>query len=325
MPGHSNILRVKEFFSTEAEDKFILVTEDITGQPLTKHIKKPDLALTFDQKIAIIRNILSALDHAHKYEVIHRNLTPDAILVDAQGQARLTSFDYARVTKNRESTIAQDIVEELDYNNQSPECYQDPTKASIASDLFSAGLVFYQLFTGETAFANISQVFDCDAVFPEKPSTYKPELPPEIDEWLQKLCQFDPEDRFISAAVTLVELDNIIAPKSAIQPATTQVEETPEVLAKLDLTNLPPDYNLVNQYIIQKRLGQGGFGVAYKVFDSMGDRDLVMKIIVRDRQSIYQRLKREYKTLLDIPEHPHIVKVVFASQLSDDTPYILFD
>ncbi len=324
MPGHPNILKLTEFFPTEAEDKFILVIEDIAGEPLSQHIRKPNLALTFDQKIGIIQDILSALDHAHKYEVIHRNLTLDAILVTPDGNARLTGFDYARVTKNRSSTIAEDIVDELDYNYQAPECYRDPTQASIASDLFSAGLVFYELLTGETAFEHISQVFDCDGIFPEKPSAYKPDLPAGIDEWLQKLCDFDPEERFKSAAVTLVELNNIITPKSPVIPQ-PNTGETPESLAEIDLQNLPADYTLDELFIIQKRLGQGGFGVAYKVFDSMGDRDLVMKLITRDKQSIYKRLVREYKTLLNIPEHPYIVKVIIAGKLPDDTPYILFD
>ncbi|RCJ29558.1 protein kinase [Nostoc punctiforme NIES-2108] len=325
MPGHPNILKLTEFFPTEAEDKFILVIEDIAGEPLSQHIRKSNLALTFDQKIGIIRDILSALDHAHKYEVIHRNLTVDAILVTPDGNARLTAFDYARVTKNRSSTIAGDIVDELDYNYQAPECYRDPTEASIASDLFSAGLVFYELLTGQTAFENISQIFDCDAIFPEKPSSYKPDLPAGIDEWLQKLCAFDVEDRFISAAVTLMELNNVITPKSPVLPLTPNTGENPKSLAEIDLRDLPAEYLLGNQFIIQKRLGQGGFGVAYKVFDSMGDRDLVMKLITRDKQSIYQRLVREYKTLLNIPEHPYIVKVIFASKFPDDTPYILFD
>jgi serine/threonine protein kinase len=324
MPGHPNILKLTEFFPTEAEDKFILVIEDIAGEPLSQHVRKPNLALTFDQKIGIIQDILSALDHAHKYEVIHRNLTLDAILVTPDGNARLTGFDYARVTKNRSSTIAEDIVDELDYNYQAPECYRDPTQASIASDLFSAGLVFYELLTGQTAFENISQIFDCDGIFPEKPSAYKPDLPAGIDEWLQKLCAFDPEERFISAAVTLVELNNIITPKSPVIPQ-PNTGETPKSLAEIDLRDLPADYVLGNQFIIQKRLGQGGFGVAYKVFDSMGDRDLVMKLITRDKQSIYQRLVKEYKTLLYIPEHPYIVKVIIASKFPDDTPYLLFD
>lgn len=327
MPGHPNILKLTEFFPTEAEDKFILVIEDIPGEPLSQHIRKPNLALTFDQKIGTIRDILSALDHAHKYEVIHRNLTLDAILVTPDGNARLTGFDYARVTKNRSSTIAEDIVDDLDYNYQAPECYRDPTEASIASDLFSAGLVFYELLTGQTAFKNISQVFDCDAIFPEKPSSYKADLPAGIDEWLQKLCAFDPEERFISAAVTLVELNNIITPRSPVQPGVPKPGETLKALTEVDWGNLSSDYVFGNgnQFIVQKRLGQGGFGVVYKVFDSIGDRDLVMKLITRDRESIYQRLKREYKTLLAVPEHPHIVKVIFASKFPDETPYILFE
>lgn len=325
MPGHPNILKVQEFFPTEAEDRYILIIEDVAGEPLSQHIRKPNLALTFDQKLGIMRDILSALDHAHKYEVIHRNLSTEAILVTPDCNARLTGFDYARVTKNRKSSVAELVKDKLDYNYQAPECYEDPTQASIASDLFSIGLVFYELLTGQTAFEDISQVFELTAIFPEKPSTYKPDLPPGMDEWLQKLCAFDTEDRYLSAALALAELNNIITPKAPVQPETFNPAETPKPTLETDWANLPAEHILGNQYTIQKRLGQGGFGVVYKVFDSMGDKDLVMKIITRDRESIFRRLKREYITLLNIPEHPYIVKVIFASKFSDDTPYILFD
>jgi serine/threonine protein kinase len=320
MQPHSNILAVREFFSTEAEDRLILVTEDIPGQPLSQHIRKASIALTFDQKLGIMGDVLSALDHAHKCEVIHRNLTPDAILVDAKGQARLTAFDYARVTKNRSSTIAEAIVDELDYSYQAPECYRDPTQASVASDLFSAGLVFYELLTGEAPFQNTEQIFDLDAIFPEKPSTYKPDLPAGIDEWLQKLCAFDPEDRFPSAAVAQAHLNQLIAPGSPNIIVTPNAGEAVKPLPPPDLLNLPKDYDLGDRFIVQERLGQGGFGVAYKVFDAMGDVVRVIKIITRDRQSVYQRLKREYATLLQVPDHPHIVKVVWADKFLDETP-----
>jgi serine/threonine protein kinase len=324
MQPHPNILAVREFFANEAEDRLILVTEDIPGQPLRQHINKPDAALTFDQKISVIRDILSALDHAHKCEVIHRNLNPDAILVDGKGQARITAFDYARVTKSRSSTIAEQIIDDLDPNFQAPECYREPSSASIASDLFSTGLICYELLTGVTAFKNASEIFDCDAIFPNKPSSYKPDLPPGIDEWLQRLCVFDPEDRFPSAAVALLQLDNLIYPGSQVKGKTSTVVTEESTLA-VNLLSLPKDYILGDRFIVQEILGKGGFGVAYKVFDSMSDTELVMKIIFRDKQSVYQRLKREYKTLRQIPEHPNIVKVVWADKLPDDTPYIVFD
>ena len=78
LPGHRNIMTVREFFPNESEDRFILVTEDVAGRALRQHITKDALALTFDQKIAVVRDILAALNHAHRSEpqVVHRNLTP---------------------------------------------------------------------------------------------------------------------------------------------------------------------------------------------------------------------------------------------------------
>jgi hypothetical protein len=140
LPGHPNILSVREFFDDEdARNWFALVTEDVAGHALRQHIKKSGLALTYDQKISVIRDVLVALDHAHRSEpqVIHRNLTPDAVLVSNSGRALLCGFDYARAGKDRTSTIAGEIVDELEPLYQAPECYRDPSKASVASDLFS--------------------------------------------------------------------------------------------------------------------------------------------------------------------------------------------
>lgn len=99
MPGHPNIVDIRDCIKNEVGDRLILVTEDVPGEALRQHINKQSLALTFDQKLGIMRNVLAALDHAHKYEVIHRSLTPDSILVAPDGHARLRDFDYARVGK----------------------------------------------------------------------------------------------------------------------------------------------------------------------------------------------------------------------------------
>src|SRR6202043_3085595 len=111
LPGHPNILSVREFFDDEdARNWFALVTEDVAGQALRQHIKKSGLALTYDQKIAVIRDVLAGVDHAHRRgpQVIHRNLPPDAVLVSVTGRALLCGFDYARAGSDRTSTIAAD-------------------------------------------------------------------------------------------------------------------------------------------------------------------------------------------------------------------------
>lgn len=193
MPSHANILKVKELISDEDKGAVILVTEDIPGQSLRMHINKTSQALTFDQKLAIMRDVLSGLDHAHRYEVIHRNLTPDAILVSRGSETRLTDFDYARVGKNRSGTIASLIGDELQKDDrelyQAMECIREPTEASIASDIYSAGIIFYELLTGEKPFETTDQMMEADCQFPSKVSELKPELPKGMDAWLQKFCE----------------------------------------------------------------------------------------------------------------------------------------
>jgi serine/threonine protein kinase len=323
MPSHANVLAVKDLFTNEDENEVVLVTEDLAGQSLHLHINKPALALTFDQKLQVIRDVLAALDHAHHYEVIHRNLTPDAIIVTKVGQSRLTGFDFARVGKSRTSTIADQIIEDLNQAYQAPECFRDPTQASIASDLYSAGVLFYQLLVGELPFENIDQMMEADGKFPIRPSEQKPDLPKGMDGWLQKFCEFDPEDRYPSAAVARKSLEDVILPEN--------YESVPSAAVRMpvpdDLTDLPQDFVLADRFRIQKKLGSGGFGVAYKVFDSLGDVVRVIKFVTKDRRSVYERLRREYKTLTNLPEHPHVVKVIWADRLSDakQTPYIVFE
>jgi serine/threonine protein kinase len=329
MPTHANVLAVKDLFVTDDEDRVVLVTEDLPGQALRLHIKKPSLALTFDQKLQVMRDVLAALDHAHRHEVIHRNLTPDAILVTKGAQARVTAFDFARVGKNRTSTIADQVVDDLDPVYQAPECFRDATQASIASDLYACGLIFFELLTGELPFENVDQMMEADGKFPIAPTQHKPDLPPGIDAWLQGFCEFDPEERHASAAAARKALDDLILPEAKRSASDEEDSGGPPPAPALpdNLRNLPRDFVLADRFTVQQKLGEGGFGAVYKVFDSFSDCVRAIKIIDRDRRSVFERLRREYKTLTNLPDHPHVVKVIWADRMSDpkQTPYMVFE
>ncbi|GAB1545139.1 hypothetical protein NUACC21_78150 [Scytonema sp. NUACC21] len=319
IPRHANILPVRDCFPSQTDDCIVLVIDDVPGQVLSQHLKKHNLNL--EQKFSIIRDVLLALEHVHKHGVIHRNITPDSILISADGQASLTGFDYARVP-NRTSTIADEIAEDLaEYAvYQAVECQNNPSQASIQSDLFSAGLVFYTLLTGVTPFEDANQICESNARFPVKPSECNSELSPVWDVWLQKLCAFAPQDRFPDAGVALQEFSSLVSSPNSSSP----VEESS--LDGLDITNLPPDTIIDRRYRIIKRLGRpGSFGVAYQVLDTLGEVERVLKLVTKDRCSVYERLQQEYKTLHKVPKHPHIVEVIWAGQLKDDTPFIVFE
>jgi serine/threonine protein kinase len=329
MPGHPGIVGVREFFASEGEDKYFLVTEDVPGQALRVYIEKPTLALTFDQKIRIASDLLNVLIHLQESKVVHRNISPSNILVGTDGRIRLTGFDFARAGTDRSGTIAQEIIDDLEPAYMAPEVHGEPGAASTASDTFTVGLVLYELFTGERAFRTASELFEQKAVFAVKPTATRPELPKGFDEWLQKLCTFEPENR-PSTAWALAELKVLLEPSVVSvsaegTPAPTSAPETSTL--QLDYSNLLSQTQITPKYVVEKRLGKpGSFGVAYKVIDTLGDVSRAMKLVLRDRHSTIERLKKEYKTLLRIPEHPNVVKVIDADFVpGNGPPFIVFE
>ncbi len=332
LPSHPGIVGARDFFPTESEDRFILVTEDVAGQALRLYIDKPNLALTLDQKLRAAKDLLDALDHAHKNGVIHRNITPSTVLIGSDGRVRLTGFDFARAGADRSRTIAQEIGDELEPAYLAPEMIGEASAASPGSDIFSAGLVLYELFVGERPFGGATEIFDHGARFATKPSEIRSELPPGFDEWLQELCTFDP-DRRPSAARALAELDAILlqndsdASKVAVEPESQPEAEAGSEIPPIDYSKLAVGTSLTHKYVVERRLGKpGAFGVVYKVIDTLGDVSRAVKLILQDRHSTLERLKKEYRTLLRTPEHPNVVKVIDADLLpGGGPPFIVFE
>lgn len=329
MSGHPGIITVREFFASESEDKYFLVTEDVPGQALRLHIEKPALALTLDQKFSIAADLLHALSHLATNKVVHRNISPSNILVGTDGRVRLTGFDFARPGTDHSRTIAQEIVDDLEPRYMAPELHGEPAAATPASDLFSVGLVLYELFVGERPFKTPTELFEQKAVFAVRPSVARPELAKGFDAWLQKLCAFEPDQR-ATPGWALAELRMIRDPSagSVAEVATPPSAPSLEPAApQLDYSNLLPQTQITPKYVVEKRLGKpGSFGVAYKVIDTLGDVSRAMKLVLRDRVSTVDRLKKEYKTLLRIPDHPNVVKVIDADFIpGNGPPFIVFE
>ncbi|NTX13533.1 protein kinase [Myxococcus sp. CA056] len=329
MPGHPSIVGVREFFPSEAEDKYFLVTEDVPGQALRVHIEKPTLALTLDQKNMIAADLLTALGHLQTHRVVHRNISPSNILVGTDGRVRLTGFDFARPGTDHSRTIAQEIVDDLEPKYMAPEIHGEPAAATPASDIFSVGLVLYELFTGERPFKTHTELFEQKAVFAVKPSALRLELPKGFDAWLQKMCMFEPGER-PTPSWGLTELKVLLEPGAAsvrMAGAPPSAPALEPAVPQPDYSNLLSQTQLTPKYVVEKRLGRpGSFGVAYKVIDTLGDVSRAMKLVLRDRVSTVDRLKKEYKTLLRIPDHPNVVKVIDADFIpGNGPPFIVFE
>ena len=144
---------------------------------------------------------------------------------------------------------------------------------------------------------------------------------------MQTLCAFDVEDRPANAAIALARFNDIVGPDpregGSVKVPNTFVAATgrPEI----DYATLDRGDVLANRFRIEEPLGQGAFSVVYRVFDSFSDTSRVLKLIVKDRRSTFERLKREYSILEHLPRHPNVVRVVWADKLSDETPFMVFE
>lgn len=332
LPLHPNIVSARDFFEAEDDQAYVLILDDAPGQALTVHIARPQMALTIDQKWRVAKDLLAALSHAHRKGVIHRNLTPSALILGQDGTTRMTDFDFAKPMRDRTMTIAADIVDLVEIAYVAPEAYREPSAAVAASDIFSAGLILYELFTGEKPFnSNPQTAWDAAGVFPTAPSALESGLTPTVDVWLQSLCAFAPDQR-PTAEQALLSLAELLAPTPA-RPETSvgtdlpAPDETDE--SELDYRNLPQGHALTHKFIIEKKLGQGTFGVVYKVIDTLGDVARALKLVVSDRHSTLERLKKEYRHLVQIPDHPNVVRVLDADVLpgpnGTQIPFMVFE
>ena len=180
-------------------DVAFLVMEFIQGDDLKHHLDQ-GLRHSLAQAVAIMDDLLSALDYAHRQGVIHRDIKPANLLIEANGRVKLTDFGVARMQDSGDATRTQGtMVGTLKY--MSPEQVQG-RPVDARADLFAAGIVLYQLLTGkrpfdaDSDFAVIQQVVGHS---PALPSTLNPDLPFAIDAVLATALAKSRDLRFASA------------------------------------------------------------------------------------------------------------------------------
>lgn len=322
LPPHPCIPAARDFFPTEREDGYVLVLNDTPGSSLRVHITKPQQQLTMDQKIRVAEDLLTALAHCHTHGVIHRAVSPDCVVVGLDGRAKLIDFDYARPGAAREQTIAGEVVESVDHTYLAPELKDDPSKASTASDVYAAGATLYEMFTGKPTFRSLDEGVAATQVFPERAAALIPDMPQAFDGWLESLCQFKAEDR-PDAQSALAGFRSMFAPPS-LPPEDD--EESTATVVPIDYTNLPPKFELKNRFLVEAAIGKGGFGQVYKVVDTNADATRALKIITKDRLSTRERMKQEFRVLINLRHHENVVRVFDGDCLEGDTiPYILME
>jgi serine/threonine-protein kinase len=194
--SHPNIVSIYD--RGVSDGSYYIVMEYIEGRTL-KELVVTRGPCPVPVAISYTRQILAALRYAHKNGIIHRDIKPHNVLVDREGRIKVADFGIARAGAS-EMTEAGSIVGTAQY--LSPEQARG-APVDESSDLYSTGIVLYELltgtvpFTGETpveiAMKHLSQT-------PEAPSARRPEIPRDLDLVVLRALAKEPSERYRSAA-----------------------------------------------------------------------------------------------------------------------------
>lgn len=302
---HLHILAARDFFPDDA-GRFILVLDDIPGRSLEAEMLD-GRSLTFEQKLRLVEEVADALAHAHGCNVIHRDVRPGNIWPSPAG-ALLINFDCARIGNG--DTIRSLIKDGLDPSYIAPEVKASPGGATAASDVYSLGVVLYELLTAQ---------------LPDHDDGYLP--PRHFDALVHEDL-----DRLVS---------EMLAPEPAMRPTAADVRNrltgmrdrrsigTPIPTAAISgipeqqTIDFPVGTQIEGQYLIREVLGEGSFSKVYRVYAAVPDREYAMKVF-RDPGLGLDDAQKEFTALSQL-EHARIAHVWYAGRLRQGTYYLLTD
>ncbi|SIT43357.1 Serine/threonine protein kinase [Paraburkholderia ribeironis] len=193
---HENIVEMVDYF--ELNGDYYLVLDYVDGQPLSDMIEaQQGKGLPEKQALSIITGVLSGLDCAHQKGIVHRDVKPSNVLVDARGRARITDFGIATDALGLTRTRGGQVIGTPEY--MSPEQLSGHAAIDHRSDVFSAGVMLYQMLTGQLPFNGDSfqsiQAQQVSSPVPN-PRSVNPKIPKRLAEIVRRAMQKSPADRF---------------------------------------------------------------------------------------------------------------------------------
>ncbi len=194
--SHPNIVNVYDV--GKDENVYYIVMEYIEGKTL-KEIIQEEGQLTPSRAVSFARQICDALHDAHRHNIIHRDIKPQNILITKEGRVKVTDFGIARAVTTATITYTSSVMGSVHYF--SPEQAQGGVTKE-KSDLYSVGIVLYEMLTGKVPFSGDTPVsVALKHVQEEVPplTDFNPDVPLELENLVMKAVEKNPEDRFGSA------------------------------------------------------------------------------------------------------------------------------
>ncbi|MFR1050644.1 MAG: Stk1 family PASTA domain-containing Ser/Thr kinase [Oscillospiraceae bacterium] len=205
MLSHPNIVAVYDVSRSPELD--YIVMELIEGITLKQYMQKRGGKLSWKESLHFITQIMKALSHAHSRGIIHRDIKPHNIMVLRDGSVKVADFGIARLASASQNTMTQEALGSVHYI--SPEQARG-SRIDARSDIYSAGVVLYEMLTGRLPYEGDSPVavaIQHINSIPLSPREVEPSIPEAMEAITMKAMASDLEKRYVSADAMLADLE----------------------------------------------------------------------------------------------------------------------
>ena len=205
---HPNIVNIYDVGSEEG--LYFIVMEYVEGITLKTYIEKKG-QLSFKESVSIAIQVARGIEAAHNKQITHRDIKPQNIIISTEGKVKVTDFGIARAASS--NTISSDVMGSVHYS--SPEQARNGF-VDGRSDIYSLGIVMYEMVTGRVPFDGDTTVAVAIQHLQEEitpPSTYAQNLPISLEKIILKCTQKNPDRRYQTIEDLLADLR-----KSLVKP-----------------------------------------------------------------------------------------------------------
>ena len=239
--SHPNIVKVYDV--NFGEKLQYIVMEYIDGITLKEYINKQG-AITWNDALFFMTQILRAVQHAHDKGIVHRDIKPQNIILLKNGNIKVTDFGIARFSRSETRTLTEQAIGSVHYiaPEQAKGEYTDEK-----ADIYSLGVVLYEMLAGSVPFEADSAVsvalmqLQADA---KKLTDINPDIPLGLEQICIHAMQKDPMDRYQTATEMLLDIEEIIKDPKATFNYVSKVDTNPTIIVnKNEVLNKEKQHN----------------------------------------------------------------------------------
>ncbi len=213
--NHPNIVEMYDV--GEDDGKYFIVMEYIEGKTLKSLIKRRG-ALTLPEVIDIMLQLTSGIAHAHESYIIHRDIKPQNVMILEDGTVKITDFGIAMALNSNELTQTNSVMGSVHYL---PPEQANGTGATIKSDIYSLGILMFELLTGKLPFKGENAVeIAIKQMRDSIPSVVEmnEDIPQSIENVILRACAKNPKNRYNSALEMHEDIKTALNPERADEP-----------------------------------------------------------------------------------------------------------